>query len=310
MAERCKAVGAKLLHYSTDYVFDGTATTPYPTDHPRNPVNAYGRSKALGEDLIERSGVEHLLVRSSWLYAPWGTELRPHDPRARQGSGKPSRRRRPAGTTDRQPKARGGEPGARRAGKPGSLARDRRGRVQLVRVGGADRRGGQPRLPRGAVHERRVSASCTSSRVQRAGRFGDRGRRRPLIPWEDRVRDVLARVASVGRVPRGGTSNDGRSTREKQGPRHQRSGDGPRKDLSWTASRASGPGGQNVNKVATKVTLRFDLRGTEALTRTQKARLRKLAGKRIDAQGTLRISAQAERSQRQNLERARDGCAN
>jgi dTDP-4-dehydrorhamnose reductase len=72
MAERCKAVGATLLHYSTDYVFDGAATVPYPTSHPRNPVNAYGRSKALGEELIERSGVEHLLIRSSWLYAPWG----------------------------------------------------------------------------------------------------------------------------------------------------------------------------------------------------------------------------------------------
>jgi ribosome-associated protein len=81
----------------------------------------------------------------------------------------------------------------------------------------------------------------------------------------------------------------------------------PAGDLSWSASRASGPGGQNVNKVATKVTLRFDLHGTEALTRTQKARLRKLAGKRIDAQGSLMINAQAERSQRQNLERARDG---
>ena len=71
MAEQCKEVGAKLLHYSTDYVFDGTARDPYRTDHPRSPVNAYGRSKAIAEELIERSGVEHLLVRSSWLYAPW-----------------------------------------------------------------------------------------------------------------------------------------------------------------------------------------------------------------------------------------------
>ena len=80
----------------------------------------------------------------------------------------------------------------------------------------------------------------------------------------------------------------------------------PAGDLSWSASRASGHGGQNVNKVSTKVTLRFDLGGTAALTRTQKARLRKLAGKRIDAQGSLVVNAQAERSQRQNLERARD----
>jgi len=72
IADRCKSVGAKLLHYSTDYVFDGTASKPYAVDHPRSPVNAYGRSKALGEELVERSGVEHLVVRSSWLYAPWG----------------------------------------------------------------------------------------------------------------------------------------------------------------------------------------------------------------------------------------------
>ena len=75
MAERCRAVGAKLLHYSTDYVFDGTAATPYRTDHALKPVNAYGRSKALGEELIARSGVEHLLVRSSWLYAPWANNF-------------------------------------------------------------------------------------------------------------------------------------------------------------------------------------------------------------------------------------------
>lgn len=72
LAELCRSIDAKLLHYSTDYVFDGTATEPYPTDHPRKAVNAYGRSKALGEELVEQSGVEYLLVRGSWLYAPWG----------------------------------------------------------------------------------------------------------------------------------------------------------------------------------------------------------------------------------------------
>lgn len=81
----------------------------------------------------------------------------------------------------------------------------------------------------------------------------------------------------------------------------------PAKDLSWSAARSSGPGGQNVNKVSSKVTLRFDLRGCEALSGTQKARLRELAGKRMDASGGLLISAQAHRSQQQNLERAREG---
>jgi ribosome-associated protein len=79
----------------------------------------------------------------------------------------------------------------------------------------------------------------------------------------------------------------------------------PSRDLSWSAARSSGPGGQNVNKVATKVILRFDLDGTAALTQAQKRRLRKLAGRRLDAEGGILISAQAERSQRQNLERAR-----
>lgn len=60
-----------------------------------------------------------------------------------------------------------------------------------------------------------------------------------------------------------------------------------------------------MNKVATKVTLRFDLAGSDALTQSQKRRLRKLAGRRLDADGGVLVSAQAERSQSQNLERAR-----
>lgn len=79
----------------------------------------------------------------------------------------------------------------------------------------------------------------------------------------------------------------------------------PATDLSWTASRSSGPGGQHVNKVATKVTLRFHLPQTQALSPRQKSRLRKLAGRRLDTDGNLLVSAQAERSQRRNLERAR-----
>lgn len=72
LAARCKAVGCTLVHYSTDYVFDGLGVSPYPTSHPRRPLNAYGRSKAAGEEALERSGADHLLARTSWLYAPWG----------------------------------------------------------------------------------------------------------------------------------------------------------------------------------------------------------------------------------------------
>jgi dTDP-4-dehydrorhamnose reductase len=72
MAEICRRRGATLVNYSTDYVFDGQGTSPYRTDQARAPLNAYGRSKARGEELLELSGCDYLLVRTSWVYAPIG----------------------------------------------------------------------------------------------------------------------------------------------------------------------------------------------------------------------------------------------
>ena len=78
----------------------------------------------------------------------------------------------------------------------------------------------------------------------------------------------------------------------------------PAGDLSWRAVRASGPGGQNVNKVASKVELRLDLDGTGALDEPTKARLRSLAGARL-AGGEVVITSQLTRDQKKNLEDAR-----
>jgi dTDP-4-dehydrorhamnose reductase len=63
---------AKVIHYSTDYVFDGHQSQPYAVDAPKAPLGAYGRSKLLGEELLRDSGADHLILRTAWVYAAHG----------------------------------------------------------------------------------------------------------------------------------------------------------------------------------------------------------------------------------------------
>ena len=83
----------------------------------------------------------------------------------------------------------------------------------------------------------------------------------------------------------------------------------PAADLSWSAARSSGPGGQNVNKTSTKVDLRFDLEGTAALSEPVKRRLHRIAQNRLDAEGRVMITSQVTRDQHRNLEDARERLA-
>jgi dTDP-4-dehydrorhamnose reductase len=66
------AHGALVIHYSTDYVFDGMAHSPYPIDAPTAPLGAYGRSKLAGEQTLYSSGAAHFIFRTAWVYAPHG----------------------------------------------------------------------------------------------------------------------------------------------------------------------------------------------------------------------------------------------
>jgi dTDP-4-dehydrorhamnose reductase len=69
LAEATAEAGGWLVHYSTDYVFDGTKTVPYTEDDPPNPINVYGRTKWEGEQAVRAGSDKHLLLRTSWVYS-------------------------------------------------------------------------------------------------------------------------------------------------------------------------------------------------------------------------------------------------
>ncbi len=75
LAQACRVAGALLVHFSTEYVFDGTSSRPYGEEDPVAPLSTYGRSKLTGEEAIRASGVAHLILRTQWLYGRYGNNF-------------------------------------------------------------------------------------------------------------------------------------------------------------------------------------------------------------------------------------------
>ncbi|MCO6392324.1 dTDP-4-dehydrorhamnose reductase [Aliihoeflea aestuarii] len=74
-ATACKEAGLPIIHISTDYVFSGNKAAPYVESDPTGPINAYGRSKLAGEAEVAACNPAHVILRTGWLYAPWGTNF-------------------------------------------------------------------------------------------------------------------------------------------------------------------------------------------------------------------------------------------
>jgi dTDP-4-dehydrorhamnose reductase len=75
LADACNGLNVWLVHVSTDYVFDGTATKPYREDDETNPQSIYGKSKLNGELAITRSGCNHIIIRTAWVFSEYGNNF-------------------------------------------------------------------------------------------------------------------------------------------------------------------------------------------------------------------------------------------
>jgi len=75
VAQRAAALGALLVHYSTDYVYDGSGHLPLDETSPTGPLSVYGRTKLEGEELVRASGCRHVILRTSWVYAARGNNF-------------------------------------------------------------------------------------------------------------------------------------------------------------------------------------------------------------------------------------------
>lgn len=75
MAAACATLGIPFVHISTDYVFDGSGTTPFTPDHPTAPLGAYGRTKLQGEDGVRGSDATHAILRTSWVFSAHGNNF-------------------------------------------------------------------------------------------------------------------------------------------------------------------------------------------------------------------------------------------
>ena len=194
LAERCRRTGAVLVHYSTDYVFPGNPAPDYRPTDPCDPPNEYGLSKLAGERLIRGSGEPHLIVRTSWLYAPWGKNF------VRTIAGLARTKPTLKVVNDQVGRPTSAEPLAEAtlallaAGAARHVSCLRFGPVHLVRVRSGDRRIRQPALPRGPLHDGGLPAPARRPAFSVMDLSATKALIGPAKTWQENLADVLIRM--------------------------------------------------------------------------------------------------------------------